>query len=69
MRQHEPWLMQQPEVNAIGIALAGPAESDGCCLEISTGPLPADARRRIEEKLGDVPVRFVSAGPFQALKR
>ncbi len=58
--------MQQPGVNSVGIGLDG---SGGCCLEISTSPLPVAARRRIEETLGEVPMQFVEAGPFQALKR
>lgn len=65
LRKHESWLMQQSGVNAVGIGLD---ESGGCRLEISVDSLQEDVRQRIKQTLEPAPVRFVTAGPFDALK-
>jgi hypothetical protein len=61
--ENDLWLLNQPGVTAVSIAL----DSAGTpCLEISTDSITPDSQRRVEERLQGVPLVFTHTGPINA---
>jgi hypothetical protein len=63
IRRSDVWLLQQPGVTGVGIALD---HSGRLCLQITTDQITAETRVKVEKKLSGLPVAFVESGPINA---
>jgi hypothetical protein len=63
LQRHETWLLSQPGVVGVGVALG---RHDPLCLEVLTDGLSPATRHDIAERLRGAPVQFSETGPITA---